>query len=413
MRGSVKITACLVVICLLSTAVLAAGAGASGRTTVRSRPSDSLIANADAQFDANPHASAALDRAEARGLFGRFTMSSDTVTGRFVHFAFDNGTFTDYATRSASGFTTLFPMIMVDGFVKNKTAPGGGAKVTGALFREYGIDGIVRAYNSPTAAFAVESDIPRNVTFMLPGNANVTKIDASGNRAWIHFPGFARANAYGTLAVRNGTLTNATGEIVAHLQAGSGVRFVFHHLGANDAILDALESAFASGRFGIATAIVDADGTPVAQGDGDLLVAPKDLGNHSSNVTVSAPDGTGDRLVTLTFDRDSLSGLHNGSIQVLVSGTRANLGDLGTVANATNAAANVTMNATAVFVTVNIPHFSDQTVTVQSTGAGSTGGSPSGGTNGTGSPKTPGFESVAAIAAVSIGALLVAARRRT
>lgn len=367
---------------------------------------------ADDAFDASPHKDAALAKAEQRGAFSKWSRDGNVVKSRFASFNLtgEQGEIAGYSYRNgtaANAMRAIFSRVMFHDFTRDASAGTGGVRLTGSVLRVYGTDGLLTFHSNPGAGFRlVNGENGRDVTVLLAPGVTAGAFGDANKSLRVNLTGFSFAD-HGHIVVSNGTIAKTPTAVTITLPADATLSFVIHHKSATASRVHTLVTAMAKGRLGATGDAVVVDGKIVIQGDDvDVTLKGGDATTKRASIVASG-EGSSARVVVVTLNRADFPDLKNGSLQLKLAGVKVDLGSEASVHVASGAAANVTIEKETIVVTVNVPHFSEQEIVVESVEQTSGG---SGGSGGGGSG-IPGFAPLAALAAIGLVAL--ALRRRS
>lgn len=367
---------------------------------------------ADDAFDASPHKDAALAKAEGRGAFSKWTRDGSVVKSRFASFNLtgDQGEIAGYAYRNgttAGAMRAIFSRVTFQDFTRDVGAGTAGVRLTGSVLRVYGTDALLTFHSNPGAGFRlVNGENGREITVLLAPGVTTGAFGDANKSLRVNLTGFTFAD-HAHIVVSNGTIAKTATAVTITLPADATLSFVIHHKSATAARVHMLVTAMAKGRLGAAGEAVVVDGKAVIQGD-DVDVTLRGGDATTKRVAfVASGEGSSARVVVVTLNRADFPDLRNGSLQLKLAGAKVALGSEPSVHAASGAAANVTIEKETIVVTVNVPHFSDQEIVVESveSTSGGAGGSSDGGSG------IPGFAPLAAL--VAIGLVALGLRRRS
>lgn len=353
-----------------------------------------------------------LSRAEQARLFGRFDMADGRATGRFVSFGLDGGNVTNYTVRdTASGVVaTYLTRVEAAGL-----GAAGEAQVHGSVLRLDGEAGSLVSHNNPTGMLVYRAENGTlDLTLLVPTNVTVT---SEGARTMLLVAEDAHGHliAHGNATLQTPVASFDGQRIDVSLQPGSSLLFLSHParslLAQN---LHKLRDGIANERVGGILTLVKADDKPLE----DRVFLGVDLetvalGPNRAEI-IARSDEPGGKVVVLNLDQTVVNTASGNNVVVTLDGGPVARDDSSVVLNATKPLYHVERLDGGVQVIVNVPSFSEHTIVVSSTGAGSSGGS----AVGTGGPEEStgkngiGASWVALMAAAASAAALARARKR-
>jgi plastocyanin len=353
-----------------------------------------------------------LDRANASKLFAKLTYANGMASGRFVSFNWSDATGTIMDYRHNVWNETIFSNVTIEGW-----ASTGSSGAHGAVFHARGTDQFVSVHNNPTVGLHIQTDeTETNVTFDLAPTEQIN-VNSTTSKAIVVTDAAGKYHGHIVL-LGNATATNTTGlggSVRVHLGADDGVLFLAHPGGDTAAAggLHATIAAAAGGHLGTVLDLADENGTPVEDELPLTAHAHATSVAHGKVVLLVQSDTSDGKTIVVRVPTETLGG---GAVNVTVgSETFAAVNVTGADAKAALATlqaagkgAIVNFAANGTEVTILVPHFSDQTVTIQQAEGTSTpppSSSPAAMDKG-----APGFEAPLALAALAL--LTLAVRRR-
>lgn len=312
----------------------------------------------------------AFARAEARGLFGKFSfdLATQKATGKFVNFTWDS------STKSVKNYTVRGAPVL-DSLSLSPALNVTKVKNVGSVLRVRGSNGGIAIHNNPLGLIRVHANASLTATFTLPAGAATAAFGDAGKSIRINYAAPHNATHAHVVRLGNATIANSTGTITVTMGDGDGLLFAVHPPATN---FKHLEKSFHSellatskGHYGGSIDVISADGSPVDV-PVDLGVGLSTQSMAAGRVVIKATGEGKGRVVLIRIDPDVFM---KAKVKVKLDGQDVAVGNDTTVTlgtEPTSAAASVETTDETVTAAVSLSSFSDHTITIESESAATT-----------------------------------------
>ncbi len=304
--------------------------------------------------------------AEERKLFGMFTYDDGAAEGHFVEFSHNEttGQLSNYSVRTGEEYTDVFRTVYMEDFAPDDM------RVAGSVFAQWNNSDRMMVHNNPTSAIKVSSENTANVSFMLADGIEADEME-NGDRQAVHLTG---GNVSSMIVVGNGSITldNVTDDVYVNVTADDGELFFRTMPYFADAdTAEMISDAISDGKISNEMAVLSRDGDAVSvensyvRGYGMEMSEVRDDGMEL-DLSSDKPDG---KVMIVTFDDETLDASQE--LSVTLNDQVVNEGELSDVLAATGTESGDGMYALieedgTYHLAVYVPHFSTQTLSVES-----------------------------------------------
>lgn len=314
-------------------------------------------------------------RAANKNWFGQFTMENSTVEGRFVRFAYNNtnGTMSNFQVYNGESYITVFDQVTLENFEHTNTS------INGAVFMMNGTNVKIMIHNNPRAIMQIVNpydDTPLKINYTVNEDISVNEgIDVIGDGN--HPSAYAyRLTAEGFNGVINTPLNTTLEENVITVD-GEGWNETSHSMFMSKPSFtevpkrhqNQVQNAVMNGTIGSEMEVV-------GKGEGhvshevryrqNLQVQVQKMEEKKMRVRVQSEDPNG-TCVMLRVEKQSLN-LEENKIQLKLDGEKVEKTSLQKVLEGGEQAQySVQEQENGMMeIAVNVPHFSEHEITVES-----------------------------------------------
>ena len=317
-------------------------------------------------------------RAANKNWFGEFTMENGTVDGQFVRFNFDNttGTISDYEVYTGESYVTVFDQITIENFIHD------GTNISGAIFSMMGTHVKIMIHNNPRSIMQIVNpydDTPLKINYTVNEDIEVHEgIDVIGDGS--HRSSFTYRLIGDDFSGVINTPLNATLEDNVITVDGEGWNETSHSMFMNKPrFIDVPKTHQNRVQNAVMNRTVGAEIEVVGKGNGhvshevqyrqNLEMQVMNMEEKKLRVRVQSEDPNG-TCVMLRVEKQSLN-LDKNQVQLKLDGEKVKETSLEKVLQSGDQARYSVQEQEdgMLEIAVNVPHFSEHEITVESESA--------------------------------------------